>query len=365
MIYLHIGYPKTGTTTLQAFLGRNRDGLARAGVQFPRSLLRGRAHHDIALALSPTRSRQISDRAKSTVAAELERMRELVASGDDLIVSSEMFQQSDPRLVATLFPPGRTRIIVYVRDQLAYVVSAYAQRIQATLDSTPFTRFAARFDPEYLQLLDNWAGVFGSGNLDVGIYDRSQLVDNDIRVDFLTRLGIDPNQFDYELGKRQKGNPTIGPELLEFKGVLNALVPEPVQRELLMFDNLAAIAPKFSRLRTSQGFADIYRRRFDASNDAVRTRYFDSRTFPKCGRSGPGSVVDRDEAIDRSMAALAEVAPDAADRLGGYLKKDQIAKARPLVPHDWRLAERELERSLAPSRLRPEGRRARAAKDAR
>ncbi|MGI9168963.1 MAG: hypothetical protein ACR2FH_02135 [Caulobacteraceae bacterium] len=346
MIYLHIGRAKTGTTALQAFLGRNRRRLADAGLQFPRTLMRGRAQHDLALALTPSRMRRMTGEARSKASAELEQAKRLVAAGRDLIISSEMFQRAEPHLVAEIFPPGQTKVIVYIREQLDALISAYAQRIQGTMELATFVEFAGRFDANYLEFLDGWADAFGADRLIVGIYDRACLLNGDIRADFLAHLPVDPAPLNFERGKSQQGNPTIGAAPIEFKGVLNALVPEDVQRRLLIFDNLAAITTKFPRLRTSHAFAEIFRCRFAASNKIVQRRYLGYRAFPKHTVSGPPSAVGRDEAIDLSMAALGEIAPETASRVADYLKPDDIANLHPLLPADWREAEEELEHRL-------------------
>ncbi|MDQ2860493.1 MAG: hypothetical protein M3T55_07170 [Pseudomonadota bacterium] len=285
----------------------------------------------------------MSDEARSAATAELEHIRALVATNDNLIISSEMFQQANPDLVAAVFPPEKTRVIVYIREQLDYMISAYTQRIQTTVDRQPFVNFAIKFDPDYLYFLDAWARAFGSDNFDVRIYDRSCLEGNDIRMDFLSAIGLDPKLFDFGAGGKQQGNPTIGPELVEFKGALNALAPEPVHREFLIFDLLAELAPRFPRLQTSSRFAVLFRDRFRASNRAVRQRYLGSKLFPKHQIEGPPTRVNRDEAIDTSLRALREIAPRAYDGLANYLEKAEVAKLELMLPDDWPSAEAELE----------------------
>lgn len=52
-IYLHIGIPKTGTTSLQRYLWSHRQGLARNGCLYPESCLWGdKSHHKLFFAIS-------------------------------------------------------------------------------------------------------------------------------------------------------------------------------------------------------------------------------------------------------------------------------------------------------------------------
>ena len=299
MIYLHIGYPKTGTTTLQAFLGRNRRALAKAGPQVS------------AVALSRARPPRHRPGAQSRAYAARERRRTVGRDGRARTRSgagrdrrrSDNFKRNVPVRPTPTWSrrcsrrAERESLSIFASSSL-HLVSAYAQRIRQLSIARRSFALLPRFDPDYLEVLDGWANVFGSDNLDVGIYDKSCFLDNDIRMDFLARLRLDPKLFDFNLGKRKQGNPTIGPELIEFKGALNALVPEIVHRESLIFDSLAAIAPRFSRLRTSVRFASIFGARFSSSNSAVQKLYLGARTFPKREMIGAPSVVDRDEAID-------------------------------------------------------------------
>ena len=57
MLYLHCGWPRTGTTSLQAVLRDRREDLAAAGVVYPeRWQDRGGAHHGIVELLDPNRA---------------------------------------------------------------------------------------------------------------------------------------------------------------------------------------------------------------------------------------------------------------------------------------------------------------------
>jgi len=55
-LYIHIGAPKTGTTSLQHYLRRNQDNLARQGVLYPSGGRDKSAHKPIGAAVFPGRS---------------------------------------------------------------------------------------------------------------------------------------------------------------------------------------------------------------------------------------------------------------------------------------------------------------------
>lgn len=84
MIYLHCGWPKTGTTSLQAALAKHRDLLAAAGICYPRRIAQRErdAHHDVVEALTSS----LAGRG-----AALDELFELLARyrDENLVLSSE------------------------------------------------------------------------------------------------------------------------------------------------------------------------------------------------------------------------------------------------------------------------------------
>ncbi|HET8863126.1 MAG TPA: glycosyltransferase [Solirubrobacterales bacterium] len=82
MIYLHCGWPKTGTTSLQASLAKHRDRLAASGIVYPDVWHRGdNTHNELTelLRRSPDASRAL---------AEVDALRETI-DGRNLLLSAE------------------------------------------------------------------------------------------------------------------------------------------------------------------------------------------------------------------------------------------------------------------------------------
>ena len=143
--YLHIGSHKTGTTSIQAFLGANEERLAADGVFLP---LSGRldatngSHHNIAWEL---RGHSQYDSALGGVAELVEELRS--SNARTACVSSEEFELlwSTPLRFAGLCRAIRAagwapRVIVYLRSQAPYCVRMYAELVKHGF-RTPFLQY--------------------------------------------------------------------------------------------------------------------------------------------------------------------------------------------------------------------------------
>jgi hypothetical protein len=227
---LHIGLPKTGTTTLQKYLTDNAEELEKQGVSYPKAGRSYIAHHNIAHACRRTLSigREFNE-LRNNYDAE-------VASFDRAILSSEAFQNAScylglihffglpnglrKKLPASL--PLRTRqyrisTYCYVREFLEFACSSYSQKVQNSnthLSFTDFCRTQFRRPLRYLTSFWTWFSDETSFNL----FDRSKLRNENIVHDFFWRTGIDmPSQ-----EVTRDANPTISGNLLIFKLILNS-----------------------------------------------------------------------------------------------------------------------------------------------
>jgi hypothetical protein len=231
---LHIGTNKTGTSALQDYLGANRDELLKHRIWYPRIGRSNNAHHDLAEAIK-------LGGTFADFGIDLDVLKETSAPGgvETVLISSENFNTlRDLSRVATLFPPDRTKVVVYLREHVSYLASWYQQDVQAAR-----ARITCSFD-EYVRLqgysfldrLNLWREIYG-GNLTVRGYSRNALRGGDIVQDFFeSAFGCSPPV----PPRPGDTNPSISGNLLFLKLVLNHVLTSEENR--LIVEELSALA---------------------------------------------------------------------------------------------------------------------------
>ncbi|RZJ86284.1 MAG: hypothetical protein EON88_24960 [Brevundimonas sp.] len=302
-IVLHIGRHKSGTTSIQQALAANADGLDAQGWRYVAAGRARDAHHPVAALFLPERKRTFAAgydlaHVRNAVEQELGAMRDRRA-----ILSSEMFQSvSAPGSVASLIPPERSHLIVYLREQYAYVQSAYAESVKIGQVATPFEDYLDLFTPKYERFLAGWKTDFGAARTTVAIYDRAALIRGDAVDDFCARVGIDNAGFT----RVADANDSLGGALLEFRRRLNALsgLPRPLRRR--MIPSLIAIARGHRSFKgrpwAPPGAVARFRQRFVEPNRALVA----SGLTGGVGFGAPPSVEPEPVALDEA-AVFAEI----------------------------------------------------------
>jgi hypothetical protein len=198
-IILHIGYPKTGTSSLQWFLHKHRNAVRRQGVYYP---LTGQAadhaHHGLAFSLGANAqegsSRDQVTQLFASLATEIDQ-----CGADTVVLSSEVFLANLERLrgsqeLAAILDGRARRIICFVRRQKTFLESLYYQSIW-----DPNVRFAKGPDAfieefpyagDYHGPLSMWAEWAGRENISTVVYEQAQREDGCIKR-FCQLAGID------------------------------------------------------------------------------------------------------------------------------------------------------------------------------
>lgn len=208
---VHIGTEKTGTSSIQKYLYRNRRRLRRAGFHVLTSAGKG---NNRALA-AYCRSDQSPDdyfRDRGITTAEgrkefrrdlMRRMRReisgLPASVHTVIISSEHFhsrfrteaEMNKFRKVLDEFFSS-IRIVCYIREQVATGESWYSTTLKAS-GTDPLVDFMQRCRPSnyyynYDECLGAWEKLYGFDALDVSIFAREHFVNGDLLDDFTAKL---------------------------------------------------------------------------------------------------------------------------------------------------------------------------------
>lgn len=128
-VFLHVGLPKTGTTTIQAVLDASADSLADHGV-----LLAGGNHHAQRLAVYDLLGQRVGGEDRRAVAGSLNRLLTEVAAhgGGSVVISEEELSLARPRHVRALvrrLEGHRVHVVVGARDMARTLVSAWQQSV--------------------------------------------------------------------------------------------------------------------------------------------------------------------------------------------------------------------------------------------
>lgn len=196
MLFIHIGFHKTGTTTIQSFAAANEARLAAAGVLYPKLGRVGGAHMNFTNQL---RGSSLFQQRKGG----LDDLRSLIDSSDkDVFISSEAFHILNPAQVERLarkLEGVETVIIVYVRPLSEVMVSSYMQNAKTghfveNFDEFFESRTTAGVAPKgvYRGLLElqSWADTFGWRSLRIRTLDPEGLDGGDLLSDLVNALGL-------------------------------------------------------------------------------------------------------------------------------------------------------------------------------
>ena len=193
-VYLHIGMPKTGSTSLQKFLFANRIQLLEEGYLYP---------------ITGTKEiGQIWDRySHNSLSKQLETKHDVweqlqqeieISKAQNIVISSEFFtypkrffdNTNSIKKIRTYLQNYSVKIIIYLRDQVDFLQSLYAQMIKSNLQDSSIKIMIEKekFRCYYYSMLELWSFVFGLENILVRVFEKEQLKNANLYDDFLSAI---------------------------------------------------------------------------------------------------------------------------------------------------------------------------------
>jgi hypothetical protein len=293
--WLHIGVEKTGTTSIQSFLAANRTALRAEGRLYP--IVPGAVGHLglVAFALDDDRldgTRKARNLATPAQFADFrdEFVRALVAEiagggVSEIILSSELLssrirsQSEFARLKVLCDGIARnTKVVVYLRNQVDFLVSRYTTVIQS--GGREEFRMGATALADYAALLERWATVFGRENMVVRRFEPADFVDGDLLADFAASIGLENTK----LVPVPRYNESLDAESLIFLRAINRRTPRRLAERMgaLRSAAVAILQQRHggTKFVISQELASRIEARFRTSNERVAAEYFGSRFQP-------------------------------------------------------------------------------------
>lgn len=218
-LVIHIGFGKTGTTSIQEYCHNYRIHLENSGWLYPFVGLRGSGHHEFA----PLGAQDLSP----AVVDYINQLILLASSNPDksILISSEFFIFMHRRCVEQLGYLLRTLdvvILFYIREQVSLIESTFLEWQKTGSDycageiKSFFERHKQSFD--FCRLLEPWEAVFGSNRIKVRLYHKD-INGSNVVPDFLLFAGIG------HVGSSNiqiLANPSIHPEFSKLVSLIDA-----------------------------------------------------------------------------------------------------------------------------------------------
>lgn len=270
-VYLHIGAPKTATSTLQSVLAGNYKRLLGQGVLYPKLLRHGDAHHTLVCDLIEAyQGHSMADlwygertrgEAWQDLHREIDEHRHRI---DKVILSSELFFGQTARLEDMLadirdrLSGHQIKVVVYLRRQDQWYSSFFNQDVkgvrQWSENAYEFYQTHQIFQHDYDKLLGIWSSAVGRENMLIRPYEPSQWTGGDIIQDFCAVTGIEA------LGTaRLTPNESLGATQLYVKQCLNRVGFEKGANESVL-RLLLRVCPEEPLKQCSYVHRGLYRR---------------------------------------------------------------------------------------------------------
>ncbi len=300
-LILHIGTSKTGSTSIQKVLARQRRALRAQGVFYPRSP--GGERHELLAVVACTDPRRLKPanrplwhgmdpqaRLDQFAAEFAEEMAAIPGDVHRIIISAEQFsmllldRQGVQNLHDMLAPyADRFTVVAYLRRPDQHFASLYSEMIRwgdARRPDLLGMHVSRAHDYDYAALLDRWASVFGAGHVRPRLFERGAGKRFDVVDDFASVCGMTLAPASGE--DARSANPSIvfpaQMVLVELAALVNGGRETNVQsaqwRNITQAATTALPGPGW---RPTRQEAQAFVARYAERNETVRRRWFPER----------------------------------------------------------------------------------------
>lgn len=335
--FLHIGTEKTGTTTIQAFLGTNRSRLLEKGFIYTQAAGR-RNNHALAVAAYKASRRdgfttaagissaqQLFDFRKTTLDSLRKEIDEVRAQGSAIIFSSEQFQArlTETEEIESLrdillgLDIDEVSVIVYLRRPADIACSQFSTLLKVGMlvdappePNNPVTRHICN----HKGTIERFGAVFGTSSVIPRLFDKGEFANGSIIDDIAHVIGIpDDGNFDVP-NELNKSLSSLGVALLRR---LNKSIPywanDPLRNDLISYitqylsDGKNYVMPRRLYEQYDMAFRD--------SNEWVRSRYFPGReSLFSTDIPEESTLGIRDDEMERIAGCIASIWNDKQQR---------------------------------------------------
>ncbi|MEZ0472966.1 hypothetical protein [Luteimonas salinilitoris] len=212
-IVFHVGMGKTGTSSLQSTLARNRIVLERAGVIYPK-MDNGSTHQLLSAIAKPYEARPrgldhlsvedwrlAQDKVKAAIVDSASRRPSVILFSTEYALD---FREDGQQLLRTLFEvfTHDISVVVWLRDPIDYYRSFINQRAKPVGNPSrdrgaPDPR---KFSPGLRKRVNRLRSVWPS--VSINLYDRKQMIEGNIISDFVYRALPEARGIDFTIHHR-------------------------------------------------------------------------------------------------------------------------------------------------------------------
>ncbi len=342
-LYIHIGTPKTGTSTIQHFLENNRKLLLRKGIYYPKGIpyKKWGGNESTAGNFAWVTRIEKSDEELKNILVDMFMIADKVLLSTEHIwgeVNNKIdFFNNIKLLLADM--EVEIKVIVYLRKQVDYLESQYRECVRLVLMKETLLEVFNLDNPilwlvkknlNYLSVIDDIAYVVGEKNVLVRPYEDCQFKNGNIIDDFMFLLNINVNE-EFILPVKNY-NPSINNAALEMKRCMNTSSlatrdeMDELSYEILMVDGIEKNNKHFRSLLSHQQRCD-FMENYNLCNKEVAFKYLnktDGILFEEeDAEYSTGSMVKTDELLEQTISFFTSVNIEMNRKYKSLLKKNE------------------------------------------
>lgn len=264
-VIIHIGFGKTGTTSIQDELSKKEEVLGKKCWLYPRSGRVGTGHH--VLAPLGTHFDEVKHEFES-LKSELHRNLEC-----DVVISSEFLSYAKKDFVKALldcFPlEASFRIIFYVREQVSLIESTY---LQFQKMGYPYCNNILEFYQQhrpsfkYIDRLKLWVEIFGRDSVEIYLFDK-HVIGDDVRAHFFSLMSL--SESDIGGMSEEFSNLSILPEFSDLVRLIDESVNMDSDTRIKIINELLSSTKQFKACSNKKLIGPLL-------ESEIRKYYYDS-----------------------------------------------------------------------------------------